>query len=83
KLQGVTYYWKAKDFPDKNFTDDKQIGLIAQELEKVYPELVVTDKEGYKSVDYSKLTPILVEAIKEQQKEIKELKTLIEGLIKK
>ncbi|NTW32296.1 MAG: tail fiber domain-containing protein, partial [Bacteroidetes bacterium] len=42
KLQGVTYYWKAKDFPDKNFTDDKQIGLIAQELEKVYPELVVT-----------------------------------------
>ena len=52
-------------FKDKNFNDNKQVGLIAQEVEKIYPELVQTDNEGFKSIDYAKLTPILVEAIKE------------------
>jgi len=76
KLRGVNYYWKKEAFPEKYFTTDKQTGVIAQELEKVYPELVFTDKNGYKSVDYSRLTPILIEAVKElnlatdQQKKI-------------
>lgn len=83
KLQGVNYNWKVKDFPEKQFTDTKQIGFIAQELEKIYPEMVITDKEGYKSVDYSRLTPVLVEAIKEQQKQIKELQDRLEKLEKK
>ena len=52
----------------------RQIGLIAQEVEKIYPELVLTDVDGYKSVDYSKLTPILVEAIKELKAENDKLK---------
>lgn len=65
KLKAVNYYWRTKEFPDKQFTDTKQIGFIAQEIETVFPELVFTDKEGYKSVDYSRLTPLLVEAIKE------------------
>ncbi|MBI4947258.1 MAG: tail fiber domain-containing protein [Bacteroidetes bacterium] len=69
-MQGVNYHWKTKEFPEKSFTTDKQIGFIAQELEKIYPEVVMTDKDGYKSVDYSRLTPVLVEAIKEQQKTI-------------
>ena len=51
------------------------IGFIAQELEIIYPELVKTGSNGYKSVDYSKLTPILVEAIKAQQAQIDALKT--------
>ena len=42
-------------------------------MEKIFPELVVTDKDGYKSVDYSKLTPILVEAIKELRAENEKL----------
>ena len=56
-----------------SFSKDEQIGFIAQEIEKIYPQVVLTDKNGYKSIDYSKLTPILVEAIKEQQKIIQEL----------
>ncbi len=80
KLQGVNYLWKTKEFPDKHFTDDKQIGFIAQELEKIYPELVKTDKDGYKMVDYSHLTPILVEAIKEQQKQIDELNKKVDQM---
>jgi hypothetical protein len=78
KLNGVTYLWKTSEFPAKNFTKDLQIGVIAQELEKVYPQLVVTDTDGYKSVDYSKLTPILLEAIKEQQVMIHAQKELLE-----
>jgi len=68
KLQGVNYKWKKDEFKDKNFSDALQIGFIAQEIEKIYPEVVLTDVDGYKSVDYSRLTPILVEALKEQQR---------------
>jgi hypothetical protein len=80
KMQGVTYYWKVDEYPDKHFPEGEQIGFIAQEIEKVYPQVVHTDKDGYKSVDYSKLTPILVEAIKEQQKIIEELQKVIQQL---
>ncbi len=80
KMQGVTYYWKVDEYPDKHFPEGEQIGFIAQEIEKVYPQVVLTDKDGYKSVDYTKLTPVLVEAIKEQQKIIEELQKVIQQL---
>lgn len=48
----------------------KQIGVVAQELEKVLPGLVSTDQNGYKTVSYSALAPIALEAIKEQQIQI-------------
>ncbi|MGB9746356.1 MAG: tail fiber domain-containing protein [Bacteroidales bacterium] len=58
---------------------DKQthIGLIAQEVQKVFPELVVKDPDGYLGIDYSGLIPVLIEAIKEQQAEIEALKEQI------
>jgi len=49
----------------------KQVGFIAQEVEKVLPEVVSTDDEGNKGLSYAKITPVLLEAIKEQQKLIK------------
>ena len=36
-------------FPDRAFTDEKQIGFSAQEIEKLFPEIVLTDNDGYKS----------------------------------
>jgi hypothetical protein len=48
----------------------KQLGVIAQELEVVFPELVITDERGFKSVNYQGLIPVLMQAIKEQQAEI-------------
>ena len=60
KLRGVSYYWK-----DSTMGTKKQIGHIAQEIEKVYPEFVSTNKEGYKVVNYQQITAVLVEAIKE------------------
>ena len=70
----VYYYWNKNSFIDYKPSERKQIGLIAQEVEKVLPELVSENKEGYKVIDYSKITPILIESVKEQQTQIEDLK---------
>jgi hypothetical protein len=67
-IQGVTYFWDKAKYPNRNFPDGKQIGVIAQDVEKVFPELVHTDAEGYKSVSYEKLSAVLIEAVKKQKK---------------
>ena len=64
QLRGVSYKWKD--------TGRKDIGLVADEVQKVLPELVVEDE--HKRMDYGHMIGLLVEAIKEQQKEIEELK---------
>lgn len=58
----------------------KQFGVIAQELQKVYPELVSTDDNGYLSVDYAGLIPVVIEALKEQQAMIKKQENAINSL---
>lgn len=78
KLEGVSYLWKSEEFPEKGFEDRRQIGLVAQEVEKIIPEVVKTDDEGYKSISYTQLIPVLIEAVKSQQKTIEEQKTIIE-----
>jgi hypothetical protein len=50
------------------------VGVLAQELEKVLPEVVTTRDSGYKAVKYEKIIPLLVEAIKELQAEVQKLK---------
>ncbi|MEX0812753.1 MAG: tail fiber domain-containing protein [Chitinophagales bacterium] len=73
-LRGVNYEWRTEEFPDKEFSEGVELGVIAQEVEKILPEIVDTDDEGYKSVQYSHMVPLLIEAIKEQQAEIDQLK---------
>lgn len=68
-LKGVQYEMKTAEFPERNFAAGTQIGLIAQEIEGIVPEVVSTAADGYKSVDYGKLVPLLIEAIKEQQQQ--------------
>ncbi len=65
QLRGVNYDWRIKEFPELGFSTQRQTGFIAQELEQIYPEMVMTDAKGFKSVDYARLTPVLVEAMKE------------------
>lgn len=72
-MRGVTYNWRRDEFPDMKFDEGLQYGLIAQELEEVIPELVLTDAEGWKSIEYSHLVPVLIEALKQQNKQIEEL----------
>jgi len=81
-INGVEYYMRDNEFPEKHFDDKLQTGLIAQEVEKVLPQAVQTGSDGYKSVDYAKVVPLLVEAVKEQQKQIDELKTLVQKRLK-
>jgi hypothetical protein len=76
-LRGVTFDWRQKEFPKQNFDQGEQIGLIAQEVQSILPQVVAQDEEGYLAVNYAKLVPILVEAIKEMNQEIKELRTLV------
>ncbi len=84
QLQGVTFDWNTKDFPNRAFSEKRSLGFIAQEVEKVIPEVVQTENtsEGFKSVEYDKLVALLVEAIKEQQKQIDQLKTEVNQLKK-
>jgi Chaperone of endosialidase len=79
-LEGVSFNWKIEAYADRGFSDDKQIGLIAQQVEKVLPELVKTGTDGYKSVSYVKLTAVLVEAVKELKNENQALRTQIEEI---
>jgi hypothetical protein len=69
QLNGYTYYWKDED-NDK----EQQVGVLAQEVQKVFPQLVRQTAEGNLSVNYTGLIPVLIEALKEQQKQIDELK---------
>ena len=61
-------------------SEDKQIGVVAQELESVFPSLVKTNDEGIKSVKYSVFVPILIKAVQEQQEQIESLKSEIANL---
>jgi hypothetical protein len=84
-LRGVYFNWNKEAFPDKNFGAQDELGFIAQEVEKVVPEIVTKEntKDEYRSVKYDKLVALLVEAIKEQQTQIEELKKEIDILKQK
>lgn len=63
-LKGVYYNWRTEEFPQKQFTHRHQLGVIAQDVEAQFPELVDTNAEGYKSVNYPALVAPLIESIK-------------------
>ena len=73
-LRGVRYQWNAQGQQRGGTAHAEQVGVLAQEVEKVYPELVTTGADGYKAVNYAQLTPVLIEAMKEQQQQIETLK---------
>jgi hypothetical protein len=74
QLQGISYNLKDEE--------NKRMGFSAQELQKVYPELVKEGSDGYLSIDGTGLIAPLVEAIKEQQREIEELKEINAKIMK-
>ena len=72
KLQGVTFDWKKSD----SILDIKEdVGFIAQDVQKVMPELVIENKDGMLSMRHQGIAPILLEAIKDLKAEIEELKS--------
>ncbi len=77
-LNGVSYDWREDADSRYNFTDRRQIGLLADEVEAVLPELVHRDADGNRMVAYTKLTAVLIEAIKELKAENEILKKRLE-----
>jgi hypothetical protein len=71
-LEGVSFTWKD--------SEEKEIGLIAQDVENIVPELVVTGKDDMKAVKYGNIVALLIEAVKEQQAEIDTLKAELESI---
>ena len=78
KLRGVEFHWK-----NKKWTNKKRFGVIAQELQKIYPEMVEMKKDGYYRVNYQALIPVLVEATKELKKENDKLKKRLDSIEKR
>ena len=89
KLNPVNYDWRKDEFQDKGFNDKKQWGFIAQEVEKVMPELVGVDEDDYLTLNYTGVIPLLTKAMQEQQtemekqqKEIDQLKAQLQSIMK-
>ena len=77
KINGVTFEWKKADEKMKKEVHSHEgpdVGVIAQEIEEILPEIVATRDNGYKAVYYEKLVPLLIEAVKELKAEVDELK---------
>ena len=79
KIGGYTFDWNEK----QDTYNGHDVGVIAQEVEKVLPEVIEIRKNGYKAVKYQKIIPLLIEGIKDQQKQIDELKEMIKKLTNK
>jgi hypothetical protein len=76
-LRGVTFDWlefEANKNKAIHANEGSDVGVIAQEIEAVFPDLVETRDNGYKAVKYDKLVAVLIEAVKELKAEVEELK---------
>ncbi len=82
-LRPVHYFWRADEFPARAFGARQSYGLVAQEVEDVLPELVSTDDDGYKAVNYSKLPLITLQAIKELKTENDALKAQLADVLQR
>jgi len=80
QLRGVLFTWDRTNDKAANMSSGRDMGMIAQEVEEVFPEVVHTDSDGYKSMDYPKLVAFLVEVNKAQQAELAARKADIDRL---
>jgi hypothetical protein len=70
-MRGVSFNWIDNKKPS--------IGVIAQEVERIVPQVVATNEKGVKSVSYDSIIGLLIESVKEQQRQIDELKKILGG----
>jgi hypothetical protein len=88
QINGVRFDW-TKDYianhggEDGYFVRKNDVGIIAQEVKNVLPEIVGSQDDGFLAVRYEKIIPLLIEAIKEQQIQIDNLKSIINQLVSK
>jgi hypothetical protein len=80
KMRGVFYYWDKTKLDTKDMPDSREVGVIAQEVQAVLPEVIEETFDGYLAVDYGKLSAVLIEAVKEQQTQIGQLQQEVESM---
>jgi hypothetical protein len=81
-IRGVSFEWNKLAESLGSSSGRREIGVIAQEVEAVFPELVTQSDNGYKTVDYDRLTAVLIEAVKELRAENQALKQRVKALEK-
>ena len=69
RLQPVHFEWKTDQYPQYHFGPGRNAGLLAQEVEKVFPEMVTADEHGFKMVNYSELPYLTLAAVRELKAE--------------
>src|SRR5262249_54909365 len=81
QIRGVSFDWNERYEAMGRSTGKREIGVIAQEVEAVFPELVSAwGPEGYRAADYGRMAGVLIEALKEQQSQIRQFKAEMEEL---
>jgi trimeric autotransporter adhesin len=79
-VKGVSFTWKRDGDRSREFPEGRHYGVVAQQVEEVMPEVVRTAPGGEKAVSYTEMVPVLIEAIKEQQKTLEEQQKVIDQL---
>lgn len=79
-IEGTSYEMRTDEFPDLYLGEGLKYGFIAQDLEEVMPEMTAQNSQGYYSVNYQMMIPVLTEALKEQDEEMVELRSRIDEL---
>lgn len=77
QLKGVRYYWTEEAQTTLGLGHKAEIGLVAQDVEQIFPELVWTDTDGFKHMDYDRLTVVLLEALRDQNSRLSQLEERI------
>ena len=78
KIGGYTFVWNNK----QSTYQGKDVGVVAQEIQEVLPEIVSGRANGYLGVKYEKIVPLLIESIKELKKEVEDIKQKCDCLTK-
>ncbi|MBI5218711.1 MAG: tail fiber domain-containing protein [Bacteroidia bacterium] len=80
QLNGIYFDWDTLQYPNLDFESGRQIGLIAQDVQPVIPEVVKVDKLGYRYISYNRFVPVLIEAVKELNSKNTQLTTVADSL---
>ena len=80
RLQPVQFAWRVNEFPDYHFGDGLEFGLIAQDVERVFPEMVATDEHGFKMVNYAELPYLTLASTRELKEQNDALRAKVDDL---
>ena len=63
QIRPISYNWRTEQYPEHGFSNARTFGVVAQEVEKVFPEMISLDAEGFKRVNYGELPFLMLQAI--------------------